>query len=234
MPLHSKTVPAPGDKYLPDLTLCKWDQRSFQYPSNFQIEGIDETRPWPSIPLHVDHTQAVSQNLRTPIPSAYKQHQCLPCHCAVAGSMGFQPIGRFNSYLSEDHGGLKRNHSVTTHDGSMEERPRQSIELDPRSIFVHRPDGVNYHVSQCLALSTCPTLHHPTPSHPFECQPMLKRWQHQTPFEEPYQHHRQVPSPLAGASIPFDGVEPIGHEEDSQLPVLGEGVKSTIEKKESV
>ena len=69
-------------------------------------------------------------------------------------------------------------------------RPRQSIKLDSRCVSVVRPDGIDCHVAQCLALPTFPTRHRPTPSCSCECQPMLKRWLQQKPFEEPYQPRR--------------------------------------------
>jgi hypothetical protein len=178
---------------------------------NIQIEGISETPPWPLSSLHTGHPrddldriQAVSQDLRDPMPLTYNQHQYLPCRCSLAGAMNFQPVGRSNSYFSEGHVELKRSRSVITH----EERSRQSIELDSRCISVVRPDGIDCHASQYLALPTCPTRHRPTPSCSCECQPMLKRWLHQTPFEEPYQPRRRVPSLRVTASILADGVEP--------------------------
>jgi hypothetical protein len=211
--------PAPGGEYLPDLTLCKWDQASLRYPLNIQIEGINETPPWPSSPLHVDHprddldhTQAVSQDLRDPMPLANNQHQYLPCRCSLAGAMDFQPVGRPNSYFSEDHVGLKRSRSIITHDGSVEERSRQSIELESRCVSVFRPDGIDCHAAQYLALPTCPTRHRSTLSCSCECQRMLKRWMHQTPSEEPYQPRRREPSPRATPPILADGVEHIGRD----------------------
>jgi hypothetical protein len=197
MPLRSKRPPAPGSEYLPDLTLYKWDRASLRYPLSIQIEKINETPPWPSSSLHADrprddfdHTQAVSQDLRDPMALACNQHQYLPCRCSLAGAMDFQPVGRSNCYFSEDHVGLKRSRSVVTHDGSVEERSRQSIGLDSRCVPVVRSDGINCLASRHLALPTCPTRHRRTPSCSCQCQPMLKRWLHQTPFEEPYQPRR--------------------------------------------
>jgi hypothetical protein len=219
MPLRSKRLPAPRGEYLPDLTLRKWDRVSLRYPLNIQIEGISETPPWPLSSLHTGHPrddldriQAVSQDLRDPMPLAYSQHQCLPCRCLLAGAMDFQPVERSNPYFSKGHVELKRSRSVITHNGSVEERSRQSIELDSRCVSVVRPDGIDCHASQYLALPTCPTRHRPAPSCSYECQPMLKRWLHQTPFEEPYQPRRRVPSLRVTASVLANGVEPIGRD----------------------
>src|SRR5271169_1142039 len=114
----------------------------------------------PTIPETTSTTQAVSQDLRDPMPLAYNQHQYLPCRCSLAGAMNFQPVGSSNSYFFEDHVGLKRSRSVITHDGSVEERPRQTIELDSRYVSVVRPDGDRL---PCVTMS-CLTNISDTPS----------------------------------------------------------------------
>jgi hypothetical protein len=99
-------------------------------------------------------------------------------------------VRRSDSSFSEDRLGSPIRPVVILHGSLFEEYSSHVVEPCRRQeAYVTgpvRPDG---YVSHYLYPATSQTGHHSTSPHYSASQSMLRRWQQQTPLEEPYQPH---------------------------------------------